>query len=140
MPPLRLVLDTNVLVSAVLKRQSLQRAVFTFSLSKAVRLCVSESILFEYEAVLSREELGIRRGERLQMLQLIRNRSHVVIPRYRLQVSLDPDDNKFLECAEAARADYLITGNRKHFPALWKKTRIITSREFLNLAAPHLIS
>ena len=51
----------------------------------------------------------------------------------------DPDDDKFIECADAARADYLITGNRRHFPAFWKGTKIITPREFIALAAPHLL-
>jgi predicted nucleic acid-binding protein len=44
-----------------------------------------------------------------------------------------------LECADAARADYLITGNQKHFPRFWKKTKIITTREFISLAAPHVV-
>jgi uncharacterized protein len=57
----------------------------------------------------------------------------------RLEVSSDPDDNMFIECAAAARADYLITGNQRHFPKFWKKTKIITSREFISRAAPHLI-
>ena len=51
-----------------------------------------------------------------------------------------PGDNVFLECADKAGADYLITGNSRHFPKFWKKTKIITAREFVNLAAPHLIS
>ena len=51
----------------------------------------------------------------------------------------DPDDNMFLECADAARADYLVTGNQKHFPRFWKNTKIITTREFISLTAPHLI-
>jgi predicted nucleic acid-binding protein len=38
-----------------------------------------------------------------------------------------------------ARADFLITGNRKHFPAFWKNTKIVTPREFVSLVAPHLI-
>jgi predicted nucleic acid-binding protein len=62
-----------------------------------------------------------------------------VTPTRRLEVASDPDDNVFLECADAARADYLITGNQKHFPRFWKKTKIITTREFISLAAPHLI-
>lgn len=45
----------------------------------------------------------------------------------------DPDDLIFLECAEAAAADYLVTGNRKHYPDQWKKTRIVTVREFFEL-------
>jgi predicted nucleic acid-binding protein len=62
-----------------------------------------------------------------------------VTPTRRLEVASDPDDNVFLECADAARADYLITGNQKHFPRFWKKTKIITTRDFISLAAPHLI-
>ena len=57
----------------------------------------------------------------------------------RLNVASDPDDNIFLECADAAKADYLVTGNQKHFPRFWKRTAVITSREFIDLAAPHLL-
>jgi predicted nucleic acid-binding protein len=53
-------------------------------------------------------------------------------------VTHDPDDNKFLECADAALADYLVTGNQRHFSKFWKKTRVITSREFIGIVAPHL--
>jgi putative PIN family toxin of toxin-antitoxin system len=95
--------------------------------------------LEEYADVLSRPELAIRKGARQQLLQLIRNNSHIVTPSRRLEVASDPDDNVFLECADAARADYLITGNQKNFPRFWKKTKIITTREFISLAAPHLI-
>jgi uncharacterized protein len=35
--------------------------------------------------------------------------------------------------------DYLVTGNQRHFPKFWKNTKIITSREFLSVIAPHLI-
>jgi predicted nucleic acid-binding protein len=57
-----------------------------------------------------------------------------------LQVTKDPDDNKFLECVDAARADYLVTGNQRHFPQFWKGTKVITSRQFVDIVAPHLIS
>ena len=76
---------------------------------------------------------------RLQLLQLIRTHSHTVKPLRPLQVAKDPDDNKFLECADAARCDYLVTGNTRHFPKFWKKTKVITSREFMDLVAPHLL-
>lgn len=45
----------------------------------------------------------------------------------------------FVECADAARADYLVSGNQRHFSKFWKGTKIISSREFLSLIAPHLI-
>lgn len=136
---LRLVLDTNVLISAALKPEGLQRTTLLLATTKPARFYVSAPILEEYAEVLSRPELMIRRGLRLQLLQLIKNRSHMIIPSRRLDVTSDPDDNIFIECADAARADYLITGNQKHFPTFWKSTKIITARDFINLAAPHLI-
>ena len=139
MLPLRLVIDTNVLVSAALKPAGLQRTVLLLATTKPARLYVSPPILEEYSEVLARPELRIRKGLRLELLQLLKNRSYTVTPTFHLKVASDPDDNVFLECADAARADYLITGNQRHFPRFWKQTKIITSREFITLAAPHLI-
>jgi len=136
---LRLVLDTNVVVSAALKPEGLQRTVLLLALSKPARLYVSAAILTEYKTVLSRPELQIRKGLRHRVLQLIANRAHRVSPVTRLAVTVDPGDNIFLECADSARADYLITGNQRHFPRFWKPTKIISSREFLEIIAPHLL-
>ena len=138
--PLRLVIDTDVLISAALKPEGLQRTTFLLATTKPARLYGTRPILEEYADVLSRPELRIRKALRLQLLQLIKNSSHVVVPSRRLEVCSDPDDNVFLECADKAGADYLITGNSRHFPKFWKKTKIITAREFVSLAAPHLIS
>ena len=139
MLPLRLVIDTNVLVSAALKPDGLQRTTLVLAVTKPARLYVSRPILEEYRNVLARPGLRIRRGLRQQLLQLVKNHSCTVAPTRRLEVASAPDDNKFLECADAAGADYLVTGNQKHFPRFWRKTAIITSREFISLAAPHLI-
>jgi uncharacterized protein len=139
MLPLRLVIDTNVLISAALKPDGLQRTALILAVTKPALFYVSHPILKEYADVLSRPELAIRKGIRQQLLQLVKNHSHIVTPSRRLEVCTDPDDNVFIECADAARADYLITGNQKHFPRFWKKTKIITTREFIGLAAPHLI-
>ena len=137
--PLRLVIDTNVLVSAALKPAGSQRTVLLLAITKPARLYVSRPILEEYSEVLARPDLHISKGLRQQLLQLIKNQSHIVAPTQRLQVTSDPDDNIFLECADTARADYLVTGNQKHFPKFWRKTKIITPREFISIVAPHLI-
>ncbi len=139
MLPLRLVIDTNVLISAAIKPAGLQRTVLLLAITKPARLYVSRPILEEYSEVLGRPELRIRKGLMQQLLQLVKNHSYSVVPTRRLEVTSDPDDNMFLECADAARADYLVTGNQKHFPRFWKKTKIITTREFISLTAPHLI-
>jgi len=139
MIPLRLLIDTNILVSAALKPNGLQRTVLLLAITKPARLYVTEAVLAEYSEVLARPEFKIRRGLRQQLLQLIKNHAQLVIPARALQVAKDPDDNKFLECADAARADYLITGNQRHFPKFWKKTKVITFREFISIVAPHFI-
>ncbi len=139
MLPLRLVLDTNIVVSAGLKPDGPQRTILLLALTKPARLYVSAPILAEDRDVLSRPEHKIRRGLQQQFSQLLRNRAHLVSPAKRLQVTSDPDDNIFIECADAARADYLVTGNQRHFPKFWKKTKIITSRDFIALVAPHLV-
>jgi putative PIN family toxin of toxin-antitoxin system len=138
MIPLRLVIDTNVLVSAVLKPDGLQRTVFLLATTKPARWYVSGPIMEEYAAVLARPELKIRKSLRLQFIQLIKNHTHSVTPSRLPQLTTDPDDNIFLDCADAARADDLVTGNQRHFPRFWKKTKIIDSREFLDIVAPHL--
>jgi len=140
MIPLRLVYDTNIVVSAALKPNGLQRTILLLALTKPARLYVSPAILAEYRAVLSRPELQIRKALRSQLLQLIQGHSRLLHPPLRLEVTSDPEDNIFLECVDAARADYLVTGNTRHFPTFWKKTKIITSREFLSLVTPHLLS
>jgi putative PIN family toxin of toxin-antitoxin system len=134
---LRLVIDTNIVVSAAVKPDGLQRTVLVLAMTKPARLFVSLAILAEYRAVLARPEFKIRRGLRQQLLQLIKNHAQLVRPARVLEVAKDPDDNKFLECADAARVDYLITGNQRHFPVFWKKTKVVTSREFISLVAPH---
>src|SRR6266436_634676 len=139
MLPLRLVLDTDIVVSAALKPDGLQRTVFLLAITKPARLYVTDAIVAEYREVLARPELKIRRGLRQQLLDLVKNHAQIVKPSRPLRVAKDPDDDKFLECADAARADYLVTGNQRHFPKFWMKTKVITSREFINIVAPHLI-
>src|SRR5712692_3172106 len=98
MLPLRLVLDTNIVVSAALKPDGLQRTVLLLAITKPARLYVSPPILSEYRNVLARPQLRIRRGHRQQLLQLIENSSYSVSPSQALQISTDPADNIFLEC------------------------------------------
>jgi putative PIN family toxin of toxin-antitoxin system len=140
MIPLRLVIDTNIVVSAALKPDGLQRTVLLLALTKPASWYVTDVILREYDDVLARPELRIRRGLRQQLMQLIRSHTRSVIPSRPLHIAPDPEDNKFLECADTARADYLLTGNQRHFPGYWKKTKVISSREFITLVAPHLLA
>lgn len=127
---LRVVVDTNVIVSAALRPDGLQRTLLLLAIAKPGTLYVSEDVLAEYQEVLARPELAIRRSSQLGLLDLIRKRARCVKPVRKITAATDPDDNIFLECADAARADYLVTGNTKDFPSQWKRTKIVSSREF----------
>ena len=102
MIPLRLVLDTNIVVSAALEPDGLQRTVLLLAITKPARLYVSDEILAEYCEVLARPELKSRMGLRQQLLQLIRSQAYSVRLTRPLLVTGDPDDNKFVECADTA--------------------------------------
>ncbi len=69
----------------------------------------------------------------------IENRAHRIAASRLPILTADHDDNKFLECADASRADYLVTGNRRHFPASWKSTKVVTSPEFVSVVAAHIV-
>jgi putative PIN family toxin of toxin-antitoxin system len=140
MLPLKLVLDTNIIISAALHPDGLQRTVLLLAMTRPARWYISVPILSEYRIVLSRPEFDIRKRLQQSFLQVIEDRSRLVSPWHQFRVRSDADDDIFLKCADAARADYLVTGDLLHFPRFWKQTKIITSREFVMLIAPHLAS
>jgi predicted nucleic acid-binding protein len=69
---------------------------------------------------------------------LIRSAARIVRPQHEWKVTVDPADNRFLECAESARADYLVSGNKRHFPKSWRQTWIVNARELVEWITPDL--
>jgi len=65
-------------------------------------------------------------------LHAIREQGFWVRPAAQVRVCSDPDDDVFLECAQAAQAEYLVTGNIGHFPTSWARTRVVTARWLLD--------
>jgi uncharacterized protein len=127
----RVVIDTNILVSALLRPESLPAAVLMLALSGEVRLCISDAVFAEYDDVIRRPRFK-RSAEVIDgTLQSIRNLGYWVKPGARVEACIDPDDNIFLECAQASEADYLVTGNQRDFPGRWKKTKVIGARELI---------
>jgi predicted nucleic acid-binding protein len=59
----------------------------------------------------------------------------LVKPSEKVLAAFDADDNIFLECAQAARAHFLVTGNGSDFPLNWAGTQIVTARQFLDAVA-----
>ena len=138
MPPPAVVLDTNVVVSATLKPQGREALILTLALEGELRLLVSEPILWEYERVLPREKFRVDAARLSALLELIRKAGHWLHPVRDLSEASDPSDNRFLECAEAGEADYLVTGNRRHFPKRWGRTQVVNARGLLEIIGPAL--
>jgi uncharacterized protein len=131
----RVVLDTNVVVSALLKPQGSEDRVLRLALSGYFTLCTSAAVLAEYADVLPRPKLKLQAEEIERVLNELRSASKVFQPTQAVNSATDEPDNRFLECAEAAGADFLVTGNKRHFPARWKRTSIINARELLGALA-----
>ena len=129
--PLKLVVDTNLVISAHLSPDSLERLVLNLALSTHVAWYVTSAILAEYEEVLHRKKFKFDHKLIERSLSLIKKRSILVVPKHLITASVDPDDNAFLECAAEAEAHYLVTGNKKHFPATWEKTQVVNARELV---------
>jgi len=114
---IRVVLDTNVIVSALLPLGP-PAQIFMRVLGRS--LAIARPQLKRSEQVVTHTLLAIRET------------ALWVRPVHSVRACLDPDDDIFLECAEEARADYLVTGNRRHFPLVWAGTGIVTPRELLD--------
>ncbi|MDQ6951318.1 MAG: putative toxin-antitoxin system toxin component, PIN family [Mariprofundales bacterium] len=113
---MRLVVDTNVLVSGLLTPFGVCGDTVRLITSGAITLCVDGRILFKYEEVLQRPRFRFAPTE-IGILMAYLNTSsefHGATPL--LQALPDSDDAPFLEVAIAAHAEALVTGNAKHFP------------------------
>ena len=128
---LRVILDTNIIVSAVLTRDGLESGILRLALNREIELYLSWPILNEYMEVLARPKFGLGAIIQQQIIEGIKSAGTLVVPQGSLMICSDPADNIFLECAETARANYLVTGNKRHFPVAWKSCRIVSSRDFL---------
>jgi putative PIN family toxin of toxin-antitoxin system len=129
----RVVLDTNVVVSAVLVPSGTQASILMLALTGRIALYVTSSVLAEYEEVLRRPRLKLQPHRIDAAMAAIRKVAHLVQPTQAVSVSPHESDNRFLECAEAAEADWLITGNTRHFPQNHGQTKTVAGRRFLEI-------
>ena len=111
----KVVLDTNVLVSSLLKPESKARQIYRLVLRGEIKLYTSKPLLSELERVLEYPKFKI---ERLQRQVFLKNLTRIGILIHSTQkidlIKEDPPDNRFLECAVTAGVDYLISGDNKH--------------------------
>ena len=117
---MKLVLDTNVLVSAIVFG-GLPRKVFELAIEGRVHLLISEPILTELKSVLQRPKFNFPFAAVQQIVTELINLGEMVYPTEALAViKRDPADNRILECAVTGSADYIVSGDDD----------ILTLREF----------
>ena len=131
---MRVVIDTNVFVSSLLSKEGNPRKVIDLWRFERITLCLSKEILGEYFAVLGRFGLAAEpEGKELvQLFEKRYNQVFVASPATITMIKEDPADNKFLECAVAADARYIVSGDRHLLSLkLFKGIRILPPTEFL---------
>jgi putative PIN family toxin of toxin-antitoxin system len=104
MPSPRVVLDTNIVISAHLNMDCLERYILDLALNRRLLFFLTEEIL-EDISVLERPKFRLPKEMIAASLDLIHQQTRVVRPKRALTVAVDPTDNKFLECAETASAE-----------------------------------
>ena len=134
---MNVVLDTNVIVSASISLIGAPAHILAALTRGEYRLLVSEAILAEYEKVLKYRHISLRHGHSTREVSAIINglRASGTMVQTKQPISAvteDPDDNKFLECAVAGEADYIVSGDA-HLLALrqYEGTQILSSTVFL---------
>ena len=127
------VIDTNCLLQ-IISRRSPYRPIWEAFLAGRFTLCVSEEILAEYQEILE-QQITPTVAENVVMLILNQVNVQLVDPHFRMGIiTADPDDNKFVDCAFAAGADYLVSED-SHFRVLhdtpFPQLNLVTLDEFL---------
>jgi putative PIN family toxin of toxin-antitoxin system len=129
---MRIVCDTNVLVSGVLFRRN-PRRVLRLASQGRVENCVSPAILKEAEEVLGRPKFGLGSEAVRAIVELFQQTFTLVSPTVRVDTIVDdPDDNAILEAAAAAGAACIVSGDR-HLRELeqWQGIKILSPADFL---------
>jgi len=129
----KIIFDTNVIVSALLSPAGMPAKALNLVLSGKAKIIYDNSILSEYIDVLAREHLKINQELVKIVLDFIEKDGEFKIALPQKMCFNDEDDKIFYELFKSGDVDYLISGNKKHFP---KEKGIVTPREFVEIEYP----
>jgi putative PIN family toxin of toxin-antitoxin system len=125
---MKIVLDTNVLVSGLINSGGIPAKILNLILNKKLIVLYDNRIIREYTTVLSRRKFGFEKEIIEPLIDFIKHEGRFIAAnplRIRFE---DEDDKMFLEVAKSGDAKYLITGNIIHFP---NEQFIVTPKEFI---------
>ena len=129
----RIVLDTNGLIASLSRRGNYYPIWRNFQEGQYV-LCISNDILEEYTEIIT-QKMNHEIAENVVNLLLKSKNVELVHPQFRLGlIDVEPDDNKFVDCAFAANATYIVSDD-KHFDVLknigFPELMVLKLKEFL---------
>ncbi len=131
-PEVKVVLDTNVYISAILFGRKPEEIRKLFQEGE-IELLVSEAIIAEMAGVL-RKKFDWESWQISQVINEIRETAILVIPHQTLSViKKDEDDNRALECAVEGKAHHIISGDKRHVlpPKEYQGVKILPPAQFL---------
>ena len=130
----RIILDTNVLVSALIQRSFPYLIINELFIEDRITLCISDELISEYYEVLNRKKFSkyldfVNAAQ--TVLATVETKAVKFYPKTKLSIISDQPDNRLLELAEESKANYLITGNSNDFTmGKYKRTKIVTPKEY----------
>jgi putative PIN family toxin of toxin-antitoxin system len=127
---MKVVVDTNVIVSALINTHGTPAKILSLILNGNVKILYDNRIIFEYTDVLSRKEFGFPKEIINDLINYFKHDGEFINSEYTKRKFSDEADKKFYEVYKTGKAKYLITGNLKHFP---KEDAIITPKDFLQV-------
>jgi putative PIN family toxin of toxin-antitoxin system len=128
---MKIILDTNVLVSALLSPSGLPARILNLVLDGSITIVYDNNILTEYADVLNREKFEIDKELIGFIIDFITKEGDFRTTGRQTVLLHDEDDTMFYELYKNGGVDFLITGNIKHFP---HEKGIVTPRKFIEMA------
>ena len=127
------VIDTNVIVSSMLKKDSIPGQIVQSVSEDIITPILNEEIIDEYSEVLSRNKFGLDIKEIDSLLNIIKAKAIFLERKQTLEDFIDEDDIVFFEIVMSARSTmdaYLITGNMKHYPI---RSYVVTPAQMMTI-------
>lgn len=134
--PPRVVLDTNIIISALIYGGKPQQ-VYDLSLNKQIFVITSLILLAELTEILIKKfNFDLNRIKQLE--KIVKRNFQTVHPLKTIKLLEDQDDNRVLEAAYEGNCDYIVTGDKELLKlSVFKKIKIVTADEFLNILTGH---
>ena len=132
---MKVILDTNIIVSALLSPHGLSAKILNLVLNGKLTIVYDNIIFAEYVDVLNRNKFKLDKELVNLVIDFIAKEGEYVIAEFQNIKFTDEDDKAFYEVYKSGHVDYLITGNKKHFP---NEKGIIMVREFFDIYEQYL--